>query len=220
MNISVKNMRGDEVGEVEVPDTVFGYAYNEHLIHTVVRAILAARRAGTHKTKVRSEVAGSGKKLWRQKGTGRARMGSIRSPLWRKGGTIHGPQPRDYTMGVSVQEKKVALRSALSRKLENGEFIVVDSLERDSHKTASLVADLATLGIERKVLLVDDSDNHNLELAARNNQKVKTVRARGVNVYDVVDRDVVVISQAALTELVAMLEPKKRRQSASDEVSA
>lgn len=205
MKITVKNFKNESVGEVEVSEDVFGYPYKEHLIHTVVRAIRAAQRAGTHKTKVRSEVAGSGKKLWRQKGTGRARMGSARSPIWRKGGTVHGPQPRSYTMGVSVGEKKNALKSALSRKLADGELIVVDSMSLDDHKTKALDAKINGLGIERKALLVDTRDNRDLALAAQNNPRFKTVDALGVNVYDVVDRDHVVVSQPALETLVEML---------------
>ncbi|MEO1083110.1 MAG: 50S ribosomal protein L4, partial [Acidobacteriota bacterium] len=117
MKIKVKSLKGEEIRDIEVRDELFAYPYKEHLIHNVVKSILAARRAGTHKTKVRSEVAGSGKKLWRQKGTGRARVGSIRTPLWRTGGTVHGPQPRSYQDKVSVREKKNALKSELSRKL-------------------------------------------------------------------------------------------------------
>ncbi len=205
MKISVKNFKNESVGEVEVSEAVFGYPYKEHLIHTVIRAILAAQRAGTHKTKVRSEVAGSGKKLWRQKGTGRARMGSARSPIWRKGGTVHGPQPRSYEMSVSVGEKKSALKSALSRKLANGELIVVDSMTLDGHKTQALEAKIAGLGVGRKALLVDSRDNRDLTLAAKNNPRLKTVDALSVNVYDVVDRDHVVVSQPALEILVEVL---------------
>lgn len=205
MKITVKNFKNESVGEVEVSEDVFGYPYKEHLIHTVIRAIRAAQRAGTHKTKVRSEVAGSGKKLWRQKGTGRARMGSARSPIWRKGGTVHGPQPRSYAMGVSVGEKKSALKSALSRKLADGELIVVDSMTLDDHKTKALDAKISGLGVDRKALLVDTRDNHDLTLAAKNNPRLKTVDALGVNVYDVVDRDHVLVSQPALETLVEML---------------
>ncbi len=206
MKINVKNFRNEDVGEVEVPETVFGAPYKEHLIHTAIRAHLAAQRAGTHKTKVRSEVAGSGKKLWRQKGTGRARMGSVRSPIWRKGGTVHGPRPRSYDLGMAVGEKKGALRSALSRKLANGELMVLDSMTLDNHKTAALEKQVAGLGAGRKALLVDSRDNENLALAARNNPRLKTVDALGLNVYDVVDRDHVILSKAALERLVEVLQ--------------
>jgi len=205
MKITVKNLNNEEVGEVEVPEAVFGCPYKEHLIHTVVRAVLAARRAGTHKTKVRSEVAGTGRKLWRQKGTGRARMGSPRSPIWRKGGTVHGPQPRSYELGVSVGEKKGALKSALSRKLADGEILVLDSLLLESHKTKVLEKQIAGLGAGKKTLLVDSRENDNLLKAACNNPRLKTIDARAINVYDIVERDHVVFSQTALEKMVEVL---------------
>ena len=205
MKIAVKNFDNKTVRELDVPESLSGYPYKEHLIHTVVQAHLAGLRAGTHKTKVRSEVAGSGKKLWKQKGTGRARMGSVRSPLWRHGGTVHGPVPRDYSKGVSAGEKKNALRSALSRKLKNGEVVVLESLAVPSHKTKELAAILDKIGASGKVLLVDRHDNVNLVLAARNHPAVKTVDALGVHVYDVVDRSWLVLSEQAFGRLVEVL---------------
>ena len=206
MKISVKNMENKDVGEMEVPESVFSYPYKEHLIHVVVEALRAAQRAGTHKTKVRSEVRGSGRKLWKQKGTGRARVGSIRTPLWRSGGTVHGPQPRSYEKGVSVKEKRSALKSALSRKLADGDILVLDSLDLKSHRTADLAKALGSLGIDSKALVVDSRDNVNLERAARNNPHLKTVDALGVNVYDVIDRTHLVLSQDALNRLVEVLD--------------
>jgi large subunit ribosomal protein L4 len=150
-------------------------------------------------------VRGSGRKLWRQKGTGRARVGDRRNPIWRSGGTVFGPQPRSYKMKLSVREKKNALKSALSRKLADQEFVVLESLALESHKTAALQKQLHDLGVERKALLVDSRDNQNLELAARNNPRLKTVDARAVNIYDVVDRDVVLITEEALGTLVEVL---------------
>ncbi|MEM9556499.1 MAG: 50S ribosomal protein L4 [Acidobacteriota bacterium] len=205
MKITIKNLRNEDVGELEVPEGILDYPFNEHLVHLAVKSHLAARRRGTHKTKVRSEVAGSGKKLWRQKGTGRARVGSIRTPLWRSGGTVHGPQPRSYADGLSVREKKNALKAALSRKLADETILVIDELELDSHRTQELIATLAGLGVSSKALLVDSRDNTNLERAARNNPKLKTVDALAVNVYDVVDRDHIVLSQRALEKLVEVL---------------
>ncbi len=205
MKITVKNLKNEVVGELELPEEVFGYPFKEHLIHTAVRACQAAQRSGTHKTKVRSEVSGSGRKLWRQKGTGRARAGGLRSPLRRSGGTVHGPRPRSYALGVSVRERKNALKSALSRKLADSGILVLESLVLESHKTKSLAADLSGLGIDRKVLLVDSRDNQNLLRAARNNPKVKTVDALAVNVYDIVDRDHVVFSRSAVSTLVEVL---------------
>lgn len=206
MKIQVKNLQGEAVREIEVADEVFGYEYKAHLIHLVVKSIQAAKRAGTHKTKNRSEVRGSGKKLWRQKGTGRARMGARSSPIWRAGGIVHGPQPRSYQDKVSVREKKNALKSALSKKLADEQILVVENLDLETHKTSALAGALRGLGVERKVLLVDSRDNRNLELAARNNPRLKTVDALGVNVYDIVDRDHVIVSEAALGRLVEVLQ--------------
>ena len=207
MKLGIKNWQNKQVGEVELPESVFEYPYKEHLIHLAVQAILAARRRGTHKVKVRSEVRGSGKKLWRQKGTGRARVGSIRTPLWRKGGTVHGPQPRSYATRMSVGEKKSALKSALSRKLAEEKIVVLENFELEGHKTAALAKALRDIGIEEgKALLVDQRDNTNLQLAARNNPSLLAVDALAVNVYDVVDRPWLVMSQDALTRLVGVLD--------------
>lgn len=206
MKITVKNLSGADVREIEVKDEVLAYPYKEHLIHLAVKSYLAALRAGTHKTKNRAEVAGSGKKLWRQKGTGRARMGSVRSPIWRKGGTVHGPQPRSYADKLSTREKRNALKSALSRKLADEQVLVVESLDLDSPKTQALAGTLQGLGVERKALLVDSIENENLHLASRNHPKLKAVDALSVNVYDVVDRDRVVLSESALNRLLEVLE--------------
>jgi large subunit ribosomal protein L4 len=205
MKIEVKNLKNKPVREIELPEAVFGYPYKEHLIHEAVQAVLAAQRAGTHKVKDRSEVSGSGRKLWRQKGTGRARTGDIRNPKWRKGGIVHGPQPRSYANGLSPREKRNALKSALSRKLAEGELMVLDSLELDSHKTKELVAQLGGLGIDGKALLVDSRDNDNLARASRNNPALKTVDALAVNVYDVVGRPWLLLSEDALARLVEVL---------------
>jgi large subunit ribosomal protein L4 len=206
MKIEVKNFQNQPVRELELPESVFGYPYNEHLIHLVVEAIRAAGRRGTHKTKNRKDVSGGGRKPWRQKGTGRARAGSTRSPLWRHGGTVHGPQPRSYEKDVTAREKRNALKSALSRALAEERILVLESFDLEDHKTRQLAARLGGLGIAGKALLVDRHGNQNLELAARNNPEVKTVDALGVNVYDVVDRPWVVFSEQALTRLVEVLE--------------
>lgn len=206
MKITVKTLGDEEVREIDLPDEVFAYPFKEHLIHTAVRACQAAWRRGTHSTKVRSEVRGSGRKLWRQKGTGRARVGDRRNPLWRSGGVVHGPRPRSHALGLSVREKKNALKSALSRKLEDSAILVLDSLELESHKTGELQRQLQGLGIERRALLVDSRSNETLERAARNNPRLKTVDALGVNVYDVVDRDHLIFSESALKTLVEVLQ--------------
>jgi large subunit ribosomal protein L4 len=205
MKIPVRNFENKTVREIDLPEEVTAYPYKEHLIHTVVQAYLAGLRAGTHKTKVRSEVSGSGKKLWKQKGTGRARMGSVRSPLWRHGGTVHGPVPRDYTKDVTPGEKRNALRSALARKLRDSQVIVLDSLDVPTHRTRDLAEILGKVGAEGKVLLVDRVDNEKLHLASRNDPRVKMVDALGVQVYDVVDRPWVVFSEQALGRLVEVL---------------
>jgi len=205
LKIAVKNFENQTVRELDLPEDVFSYPYKQHLIHTVVQAYRASQRAGTHKTKVRSEVSGSGKKLWKQKGTGRARIGSIRSPLWRKGGTVHGPVPRDYANDLTAAEKRNALRSALSRKLAANELVVVEALDLASHKTAALASALKKLGVEGKALVVDHYDNDKLALASRNNPALKAVDALGVNVYDVVDRTFLVVSEKALGRMVEVL---------------
>ncbi len=205
MKIAVKNFDNKQVKELDLPAEIFSYPYKEHLIHLAVHAYLAGLRSGTHKTKTRSEVSGAGKKLWKQKGTGRARIGSIRSPLWRKGGTVHGPVPRDYSQDLSTGEKKNALKAVLSRKLKEERIIVLDNLAVPSHKTQALEAILAKVGAEGKILLVDARDNRNLDLASRNHPGWKTVDALAVNVYDVVDRPYLVVSEQALARLVEVL---------------
>lgn len=196
MKVSVKNLENKVVKEIDLPEEIFGYPYKEHLIHVVVEAYRAAQRAGTHKTKRRGEVRGSNRKPWRQKGTGRARAGEIRSPLWRTGGITHGPQPRSYEKRVSVGEKKSALKSVLAQKLRDEEIVVLENLELDTHKTKDLAVKLAGLGVEGKTLVVDRQDNRNLGLAARNNPSLKAVDALGVNVYDVIGRRVLVTEEA------------------------
>lgn len=206
MKIAVKNFDNQQVREIDLPEEIFGYPYKEHLIHEAVQAYLAGLRRGTHKTKTRSEVSGSGRKLWRQKGTGRARTGDIRNPKWRKGGTVHGPVPHSHEKDLSRREKKNALKSALSRKLADQEIVVVDSLEVSNHKTRELLARLGKIGVSgRKALLVDSLDNQALALAARNVRALKTVDALAVNVYDVVDRSFLVVSEDALGRLVEVL---------------
>ena len=205
MKIAVKNFDNKQVREIEVPDAVFAYPYKEHLIHEAVQAYLAGRRAGTHKVKTRAEVSGSGKKLWRQKGTGRARTGDIRNPKWRHGGTVHGPVPHGHEKHLSVREKKNALKSALSQKATEAKIVVLETLDLDNHRTRELVQRLGGLGIDGKTLLVDNLENHNLSLASRNVPSLKTVDALAVNVYDVVDRPFLVLSEGALNRLVEVL---------------
>lgn len=205
MKISVKNLDNEQVREIDLPEVVFEAPYNEHLIHQAVEAYRAAQRRGTHKVKNRSEVSGSGRKLWRQKGTGRARVGDIRTPKWRKGGIVHGPRVRSHETGLTPREKRNALKSALSRRLALEGLVVLDSFELEDPKTKHLAGRLTGLGIEGKALLVDDRGNENLTRASRNHPKLKSVDALAVNVYDVVDRPWLVLSESALEQLVEVL---------------
>ncbi|MCX7896206.1 MAG: 50S ribosomal protein L4 [Thermoanaerobaculum sp.] len=206
MKLPVRNWDNEVVGEVEAPDQVFAYPPRPHLVWEVVKAYLASLRRGTHATKTRGMVSGGGKKPWRQKGTGRARHGSIRSPLWRHGGTVFGPQPRDYSLKVNVKAKKNALKSVLSEKLSQGRLHVLAELEVASPKTKEMMARLAKLGLAgEKVLFVDSYDNLNLLLATRNRPELATQDAAHVHVYDVLAARHVVFSQKALLALSEVL---------------
>jgi large subunit ribosomal protein L4 len=199
--VDVVNLQNEKVGELDLNDQVLGAAVNEALLYESVRHHLAGVRAGTVKTKVRSEVAGSGKKLWRQKGTGRARVGSIRSPIWRHGGTTHGPQPRDYSYHLPRKMLLGALRSALSAKLRDGELKVVQEFALADHKTKAVRSVLDAFAMRRSVLLVDLGDNRNLALGSRNIPGVKLVPTRDVTAYDLLGHDRVLISEAAAKKL-------------------
>ena len=195
--VDVVDISGKVVGSIELPDEVFGADVNEALLHESVRHFLNGRRAGTHSTKVRSEVSGSGKKLWRQKGTGRARMGSIRSPIWRSGGTVHGPHPRSYAFKFNKKEQLGALRSALSAKFADGAIKVVKDLDLESHKTRDFTAILSRLEAGGKTLVVDNGDGRNLELASRNLPTVTLVSSREMHPYHLLGHESILISQAA-----------------------
>jgi large subunit ribosomal protein L4 len=203
--IDVKDWNNKKVGSVDLPDEIFGYPYKEHLVHEAVRNYLASLRQGTHKTKVRSEVSGSGKKPFRQKGTGRARQGGARPPIHRHGGTVFGPQPRDYSYKMNTKEKKAALKSALSQRVKEGKFVVVSDMAVDEAKTKSFAQKVAAIGVDGKALLIDTMENTNAVLASRNNPKLNFVDALHVNVYDVVNSRYVVLSQAALDRLTEAL---------------
>ena len=203
--IDVKDWNNKKVGSVDLPEEIFAYPYKEHLIHEAVRNYLAGLRQGTHKTKTRSEVSGSGKKPFRQKGTGRARQGGSRPPIHRHGGTVFGPQPRDYSYKMNAKEKKNALKSALSQRVKEGKLVLVSDLAVDEVKTKSLAEKVLNLGVEGKALLVDTIENTNLVLASRNNPKLRLVDALGVNVYDVVNSRYIVLSQSALERLTEVL---------------
>ena len=204
--IDVKDWNNKKVGSVELSDDIFGYPYKEHLIHEAVRNYLAALRQGTHKVKNRSEVSGSGKKPFRQKGTGRARQGGNRPPIHRHGGTVFGPTPRDYSYKMNAQEKKAALKSALSQRVKEGKLVLLSDLNVDEAKTNAVARKFAGIGIEGKALLVDSFENTNLALAARNNPKLMLVDPLHVNVYDVVNSRYIVFSQDALQRLTEALQ--------------
>jgi large subunit ribosomal protein L4 len=200
-SVDIIDFSNNKVGSIELSDAVFAAPVNENLLYEAVRHHLAGVRRGTASTKTRHEVAGSGKKLWKQKGTGRARMGSIRSPLWRHGGTTHGPQPRDYSYKLPRKMVLGALKSALTAKLRDGELRVVNEFPVAQPKTKQMRQALDAVGIERTVLLVDNTANANLALASRNLERVKLVPSHLVNVYDLLGHNQVLISAAAAQKL-------------------
>ena len=204
--LDVKDWNNKKVGSVDLPEEIFAYPYKEHLIHEAVRNYLASLRQGTHKVKNRSEVSGSGKKPFRQKGTGRARQGGNRPPIHRHGGTVFGPTPRVYSYKMNAQEKKNALKSALSRRVKEGKLVLLSDLSIDEPKTKTLSDKVTKVGVEGKALLVDSFENTNLALAARNNPRLQLVDPLHVNVYDVVNSRYVVLSQSALQQLTEALE--------------
>lgn len=206
--IAVQDWSNKTLRTLELDPAVFDYPLKPHLIWEAVQAYQAAGRAGTHKTKNRKEVSGGTHKMWRQKGTGRARVGDNRSPLWRHGGTVHGPQPRDYSWRLPKKVRLNALRSVLAQKLREGKLVCVESMSFDTHKTAALDRAVSGgLGIEAAALLLSHGEEQNLELAARNNPRLKVVRALGVSVVDLVAHDTVVVGEDALKRLSEVLAP-------------
>jgi large subunit ribosomal protein L4 len=195
--LDVVDLNNNKVGEVALADDVFGAEVNEALLYEAVRQFQAGEHRGTHKTKTRKEVAGSGKKLWKQKGTGRARMGSVRSPVWRHGGTVHGPVPRSYAYSLPKKMLQGALRSALSAKVRDGELKVVQEFNFGDHKTKTAVTALIALQAGRKVLVVENGDNRNLSLGVRNLEGVTLLPTREVNPYHLLGHNSVLISEAA-----------------------
>jgi len=208
--VDVVNLEGKKVGQVELADAVFGAKVNHHLLHEASRWYLAGLRRGTHKVKEKSEVSGAGRKLWKQKGTGRARIGSIRSPLWRHGGTVHGPRPRDYSYALPKKVLLGALRSALSAKLAEEKLTIVDGWQLESHKTSGLVSALDKLSSTKSALLVSHGENRNLELASRNLEGVKLSAPSVLQAYDVLKHDRLVLSKDAAARLEHSLDPEKR----------
>lgn len=204
----VVNLDGKQAGTVDLLPEVFKLEdINTHLIWEAVRHFLAKRRAGTAKTKDKSEVSGSGKKLWKQKGTGRARIGSIRSMIWKGGGTAHGPNPRSYDYAFPKRARRSALRNALSVKLSKGQLMVVENWDLDTHKTKALSGTMAKLGVNNRALLVGSEASHNLSLAAGNHPRFMTVTSLGVNVYELLKYDQVVFSKDAILALQEVVKP-------------
>jgi large subunit ribosomal protein L4 len=200
--VDVVDLNNEKVGEVELSDQVFAAEVNDALIYEAVRHFRASVRRGTVKTKTRHEVAGSGRKLWKQKGTGRARMGSIRSPIWRHGGTSHGPQPRDYSYKLPRKMLLGALRSALSAKLRDGELKVVQAFSFTEPKSKTVKAALKKLEAVKTVLVVDnEAENRNLQLGARNIEGVMLVPSHDVSVYELLRHKNVLVSEAAAKKL-------------------
>jgi len=204
----VVNLWNDQVGTVDLSPEVFKLEeINKHLLWEAVRHFLAKRRAGTAKTKDKSEVRGSGRKLWKQKGSGRARVGSRRSTLWKGGGTAHGPNPRSYDYAFPKKARRTAVRHALSVKMAAGELTVVENWELPSHKTKGMVAALDRLGVKGTALLVGVDASHNAELASRNIPTLDTVEGLGVNVYDLLKYERVIFSKDAILALQELVKP-------------
>jgi large subunit ribosomal protein L4 len=219
--VKVHNLKNEEVGEVELSEAVFGAPLNEALIHAAVRNYMAVGRAGTVGTKTRGNVQGSGKKLWKQKGTGRARIASLRSPLWKGGGNVHGPQARDWSYKLPKKMRRGALRSALSERLREGNLIVIDDFSIAEPKTKQFIGTLSTLGLATKdktikTLIVDSLENANLIRSARNVQKTKVTNSFGLNIYDLLYHEKLVISRVAAQELSELLDPVREHSKAKE----
>jgi len=198
--VSVYNIEGKEVGTIDLNDSVFGVEVNDHLVHKAVVGQLANNRQGTQKAKTRAEVSGGGRKPWRQKGTGHARQGSTRAPQWTGGGIVFAPVPRDYSVKMNKKEKKAALKSALSSRVEEKKFIVIDEINFDEIKTKKFQTVLDNLKINKALVVLED-DNKNAELSARNIPDVKTARTNTINVYDILKYNTVIATKAVVAAI-------------------
>lgn len=203
--VALFNISGSQVGEVELNDAVFGIEPNTHVLHEAVVMQRASLRFGTHKVKGRSEVRGGGRKPWKQKGTGRARQGSIRAPQWKGGGTVFGPTPRSYSYKLPKKVRRLAIKSALSSKVIDQDIIVLDALAMNAPKTKEFAAILNNLKVERKALVVAPSNDDNIALSARNIPGVKFVAADGINVLDVLTHDKLIITKEAVQKVEEVL---------------
>ena len=198
--VSVYNMEGKEVETMELDDTVFGVDVNEHLVHMAVVQQLANNRQGTQKAKTRSEVRGGGRKPWRQKGTGHARQGSTRAPQWTGGGVVFAPTPRDYSFKLNKKEKRAALKSALSSRVAENKFVVVDELKFDAIKTKDFAKVMSNLGVEKALVVINDNDT-NVVMSAKNIPTVKTASTSTINVYDILKYNTVVVTKDAVNTI-------------------
>ena len=199
-NVSVYNIEGKEVGTIELNAAIFGVEVNEHLVHMAVVSQLANKRQGTQKAKTRSEVSGGGRKPWRQKGTGHARQGSTRAPQWTGGGVVFAPTPRDYSFKLNKKEKRAALKSALTSRVEENKFIVVDELQFAEIKTKNFQNVLNNLSVSKALVVLEDG-NVNAELSARNIADVKTAKTNTINVYDILKYNTVIATKAAVEKI-------------------
>ena len=199
-NVSVYNMEGKEVGTLELNDAVFGVEVNEHLVHRAVVSQLANNRQGTQKAKTRSEVSGGGKKPWRQKGTGHARQGSTRAPQWTGGGVVFAPTPRDYSFKMNRKEKRLALKSALTSRVQENKLLVLDELKLNEIKTKNMKAVLDNLKVSKALIVLNENDQ-NVVMSARNLDGVKTALINTINVFDILKYNTVVVTKAAVAEI-------------------
>ncbi len=199
-SVSVYNMEGKEVGTIELNDAVFGVKVNEHLVHMAVVQHLANKRQGTQKAKTRAEVSGGGRKPWRQKGTGHARQGSTRAPQWTGGGVVFAPVPRDYSFKLNKKEKRAALKSALTSKVQDSKLIVVDELKFDGIKTKNFVKVMDNLKVQKGLVVIADS-NENVVMSARNVEGINTAMANAINVYDIMKAKTVILTKDAVTKI-------------------
>ena len=199
-SVSVYNMEGAQVGTIELSDSIFAVPVNEHLVHQAVVAQLANKRQGTQKAKTRSEVRGGGRKPWRQKGTGHARQGSIRAPQWTGGGVVFAPVPRDYSFKMNKREKRAALKSALTSRVEENKFIVIDEINFEEAKTKNFANILKSLDVSKALVVLED-DNKNAELSARNIADIKTAKTNTINVYDILKYNTVITTKAVVAKI-------------------
>ena len=199
-NVSVYNIEGKEVGKIDLSDAVFGVEVNEHLVHMAVVSQLANNRQGTQKAKTRSEVSGGGRKPWRQKGIGHARQGSTRAPQWTGGGVVFAPVPRDYSFKMNKREKRAALKSALTSRVEENKFIVIDEINFEEAKTKNFANILKSLDVSKALVVLED-DNKNAELSARNIADVKTAKTNTINVYDILKYNTVITTKAVVAKI-------------------